>query len=75
MTEAWLSRRFFRRLPDKSLINADGFARRGVMAGRANREIRRRAKRAGFAGPYEWLVALAQGTSPGTAETGTGSGA
>lgn len=49
-----LSRNHFARLSSHDLIHAVGFERWGVNAGRANREMRRRAARAGM-GVYDWL--------------------
>lgn len=53
--EQWLGKRFYKRLSDHDLINAVGFPRTGPMAGRANREMRRRAAKQGFEDAYAWL--------------------
>jgi hypothetical protein len=43
MPEAFRSHRWFRQLSAPELLGAVGFERQGVNAGRANREMRRRA--------------------------------
>lgn len=55
MIELWHSNRWFRQRTNAELANAVGFNRVGVDAGRANREMRRRAAIAGM-DVYEWLA-------------------
>lgn len=57
------SNRFFRGLTAIDLCLAKGFASRGVDAGRANREIRRRAAVAGIA-PLVWMEGIIRGVTP-----------
>lgn len=57
----YLGKRFFRRLSDAALLswrsgNEDWFVR-SVNNSHANREYRRRAKRAGFSNVYDWMRA------------------
>lgn len=57
-----LSRRYFARLSDEQLLRI--FRERSLAwtpnASRANREVRRRAAKAGMASPYEWLSVSAR---------------
>ena len=61
MTEAeTLSKRFFRALDDAALTSwrpeaGGNWAARCANIGAANREMRRRSKKAGFISVYEWL--------------------
>lgn len=52
--ESFRSNRWFRQLSAPELLAACGFERQGVNAGRANREMRRRAALAGLS-IDQWL--------------------
>lgn len=57
MIEDWRSNRWFRQRTDEQLVNGEGIKCWGVNAGRANREMRRRAAISGL-GVYDWIAAV-----------------